>query len=159
MDDRRAQHPLWRRLRARIYMWPIMHLPIGTLDRPIESFVALLCINAGLTQLLGVGAQQSVAATLPPVLVKVWSLWLVIGGLIVVGSVWRSDRRTERAGLLLLGVTAFIYSLCALKFLGADAIYTVSITFAFSIAVCIRALVIGLVLQLEAALRDEDQRG
>jgi hypothetical protein len=139
-------------------MWPIMHLPLGALDRPIESFVALLCIVAGATQLLGIGEQQSVAATLPPFLVKAWSLWLLIGGVIVVASVWRGDRRTERSGLLLLGVTAFIYSLCALAFLGADAIYTVSITLAFAVAVCIRALVIGLVLQLEAALRDEDRR-
>jgi hypothetical protein len=140
-------------------MWPIMHLPVGTLDRPIESFVALLCIVAGLTQLLGVGEQQSVAETLPPLLVKVWSLWLLIGGVIVLISEWRSDRRTERAGLLLLGATAFVYSMCAIAFLGVAAIYTVCITLAFSFAVCIRALVVGLLLQLEAALRDEDRHG
>lgn len=140
-------------------MWPIMHLPLGTLDRPIESFVAVLCIIAGVTQLVGVAEQQSVTSSLPTAVVNLWSVQLMVGGLLVVVSVWRGDRRTERAGLLLLGNSALVYAICALAFLGTRSIYTACITVAFAIAVALRALIISILLQLELALRDEDARG
>src|SRR4051812_1230976 len=104
-------------------MWPILHLPLGTLDRPIESFVALLCIVAGGSQLLGLGEQQSVAAVLPGTIVKLWSVELLAGGFVVAVAVWRANRRGERAGLLLLGTSALVYSICALAFLGTRSIY------------------------------------
>lgn len=153
-----TRRPLWRRLRARIYMWPVLHLPLGALDRPIESFVALLCVVAGLTQLAGLGEQQSVEASLPHLVTQLWSLELVGGGVTVVISVWRADRRGERAGLVLLGVAAIVYAICALSFLGTRSIYTAAITIAFALAVCIRVIVISILLQLERALRDEDVR-
>lgn len=151
--------PLWRRIRARIYMWPILHLPLGTLDRPIESFVALLCCIAGATQLLGLGEQQSVSALLPTAVVRLWSFELVIGGATVLVSVWTANRRSERSGLVLLGVGALVYAICALVFLGTSSVYTAAVTLAFSAAVWIRAIVISLLIQLERALRDEDRRG
>lgn len=159
MDDPRRVLPLWRRLRGRLYLWPIMHLPVGTLDQPIESFVAVLCVIAGITQLSGIGEQQSVTVSLPRVLVDVWSLELIVGGLLVIGGVWRSNRHRERAGLLILGAAALVYALCALAFLGGRSVYTACITIAFAGAVSLRALIISLLLQLEQALRDEDLRG
>jgi hypothetical protein len=156
VDDPRFL-PAWRRLRGRIYLWPIMHLPIGTLDRPIESFIAVLCVIAGVTQLTGIGEQQSVDHSLPAALVYLWSVELIVGGVFVMFGVWRRDLSRERAGLLTLGAAALVYAICALAFLGSRSIYTVCITTAFAVAVGLRALVISLFLQLERALRVELQ--
>lgn len=147
--------PRLRKLRARFYLWPIMNLPVGTLDRPIESFLAMLCIIAGLAQLIGPAEQRSVNDSLPGPLVTMWSLMLVVGGILTVVGVTRDHPVTERSGLKLLSGSSFIYSICAVGFLGWDSVYTVCITVAFGIATLLRSMMIGVQRAALMAMRKE----
>lgn len=147
--------PRLRRMRARIYLWPVMNLPVGTLDRPLESFLAILCVIAGLAQLVGPAEQQSVNASLPSAFVTIWSVMLVAGGGATAYGVTTDSAFVERAGLKLLSGSAFIYSICAIGFLGWDSIYTVSITIAFGLATLLRSMMIGVQREVLAAMRRE----
>lgn len=147
--------PRLRKWRAQIYLWPIMNLPIGTLDRPIESFLAVLCVMAGTVQLAGPAEQKSVNALLPPAFVTGWSLMLVVGGAATVVGVTRDWARVERAGLKLLSGSSFIYAVCAIGFLGWDSIYTVCLTIAFGIATALRSMMIGVERAALNAMRRE----
>lgn len=144
-----------QKIRAKVYLWPVMNLPVGTLDRPIESFIASLCVVSGLAQLVGPAEQQSVNASLPDPIVIFWSLMLSIGGLTTVVGVTKSWIRCERAGLELLSGASAIYSVCAISYLGINSIFTVCITLAFSAATALRAMMVGVQLQALSAMRKE----
>lgn len=105
---------------------------------PHEVFLAGICIPTGLAILVTGLEPASLEASMPPFLVPIWTLGLLLGGLLVVGSaVWR-DRWTglliERVGLYMLTLAAIAYTAGVISAGGFNATYVAALNAAFAAA-------------------------
>jgi hypothetical protein len=113
----------WRaRLRRKIYA----KLPRWLKSHDFELFAAFLSILGGLPLVLGQVEPTSVDALLPPLLVLVWGIILVQGGILVILGVIKSSHtvyparafwiRIEGLGLSSLSWFCYLYAVCILAY-------------------------------------------
>lgn len=135
-----------RGVRRRVYK----RVPRWIRKHDFELFAAFLCLLAGVPLLLvdEVDA-QSVDATLPLPLVRVWALFLALAPLAVALGLYKSSNlpisegtswmRLEAFGLRALAYAGYVYGLCIFFANGFHALPALAIIVAFSLTCHSRA--------------------
>lgn len=140
--------PVVRLRHARL--WLLEHLPAGVIARPIEWFVAILCLVSGATIVTGLATPQSVAVLLPDEVYLGWGVALVFGGLGLtcglssyrrVAGGWVIARTPcYRLGLRLLGIASGLYTFAILYVGGWNGLPAAVFTTAFTLTCAVRLL-------------------
>lgn len=124
---------LWRR-----YCCPPGHVH----EHPFEFAVAFAAVISGLAQLITDNPPSSISMLLNPSFQRAWSLYLLVGGLLIVlGILARNDLhplagiRTERLGLVLLAPGALVYCGAVLSSVGLGGLF-VALTYGLYAFAC-----------------------
>lgn len=125
--------------------WPnriALHLPPVLLDQPWGIFIKALCIISGLATFVG-PQPGSLEATLPRVLVYLWSATLVLGASFGLWGLIRPKAwRLEIAGLIWLGTASIVYALAILFHAGIKGAVPGAIILGFGLAALVRSLAV-----------------
>jgi hypothetical protein len=133
----------------RIRSWLVRRLPDWLLFDPFEAFMALLCLLS-VPQLLFGRPANAVSALLPTPVRTLWALNLGIGSLLLLWGLTRHQWQVRSGGLLLLAVSATIYTMVIIVFAGPKATFAAAITLAFALACYARRTVL---LTIDATIR------
>jgi hypothetical protein len=135
---------------SRLREWLLLNLPAGLLARPLEWFVAILCLVVGTTIVTGVATPPSIAALLPRSVTLAWGVLLLMGGLGLTCGLtsyrrapggWAIDRvACYRLGLRLLGLSSLVFTLAIVVIVGMDGIPAAAYTLSFALSCGVRLL-------------------
>jgi hypothetical protein len=138
----------------RFAMWAIRHLPAGVVARPMEWFVAILCLLSGTAMIAGVSEPAAAERQLSQFTFHTWALTLIVGGL-AMGSGLSSIKWTTfpsyvltrvpeyRFGLRLLWIGCFVWSIVLLANSGLNAMLSAGFALVFSFLCGVRLLTVG----------------
>jgi hypothetical protein len=135
---------------GRARAWLLQALPAGLIARPMEWFIAVLCLIGGITIVAGIATPQSVAALLPRPIYLAWGGALILGGLGLTCGL-TSYRRAAggwvvarvpcyRLGLRMLGLASGLYTLAILVVGGWNGVPAVVFTSSFALTCGVRLL-------------------
>lgn len=109
-------------------------------EAPFEVLFMILCLLSGIPLALGaLPPPNSLTATLPPLLIRLWGLTLAIGGGItltglIMAHLYRQRRFVEGliiegGGLVALGSAVFVFALAIIVVNGTAAVFGISVYF------------------------------
>lgn len=126
--------------------------PIRAGRHPFQVYILGLCVVSGVPVVAGLATPSSLERALPPWLVFTWSLFLLVGAAVaLIGVYWPRSvltaLTTERIGLALVGVAAYIYGPLLFVRLSWPGLLAAVIIVAFGGSCIRRARDIGRIIQ------------
>lgn len=139
----------------RVREWLLRHLPAGLIVHPAEWFLAVLCFQAGIVIVSGLGHPDSLTKLLKPPVYLGWGVSLLVGSVALMiglssihwarGTDLYTVKRipTYKLGLRLLGLASLAYAI-AIGFVGHwNGAPAIAISLAFAGMCGIRLLSLG----------------
>lgn len=101
---------------------------------PFEVYISALCVIFGIPLVLRGAGPNTIEETLPDVLVALWGIELVLGGILTLTGLGIENARLERAGLTFLAAAALVYGTVLLFVAWPAGAIAAAVTIGFGLA-------------------------
>jgi len=116
----------------------LRYIPKSVLQNPFELLLGIMCTFSGVPYLLGNRPNSKIEANIPPLLIRLWGFNLAVGGIFLIWGLVRNSSLVERAGLSMLGPTAYAYAVMLIAYVGYPSLFSACLIIAFGTACLLR---------------------